>query len=291
MIGAIEAGGTKMVCAVGDTYSEIRDGEKFVVPTTTPDETLAAITAWFRAQPGTLDAIGVASFGPIDYEYGAIAATTPKVSWRNVSWRDELQRTLGPVPVGFDTDTNAAAWAESRWGATTDCGVSSYVTVGTGIGGGLVVDGNIVHGLLHPEFGHMVIRRNVNDTFAGSCVVHGDCLEGLASGRSIEMRWDLRGSQLASDHVGWEYESDYLAMAMVNVITLTASERIVLGGGVMGRPGLLEHVRAKTSALLAGYVDAPALRGDLSNYLVAPGLGAASGIVGAFALGRAECAA
>jgi fructokinase len=163
VIGAIEAGGTKIVCAVGRTWQEVRDGEKFVVPTTTPDETLSQIIGWFaeRNREAPLEAMGIASFGPIDFESNRISMSTPKVAWRGVSWKQVVEDNFGGIPIGYDTDTNGAGVAEWRWGAAQGRGVAVYVTVGTGIGGGLIIDGVPVHGLLHPEFGHMTVQRPV----------------------------------------------------------------------------------------------------------------------------------
>jgi len=287
MIGAIEAGGTKIVCAVGRTWREIRDADKFVVPTNTPDHSMNPIMDWFidRHRETPLEAIGIASFGPINFELNTISMSTPKVAWRGVSWQKAVEDALGELPVGFDTDTNAAGLAEWRWGAAQGHGVAVYLTVGTGIGGGLIIDGVPVHGLLHPEFGHMTVQHQLGDPFRGNCPSHGNCLEGLASGAAIEKRWEDSGEQIAPDHRAWELESDYLAMAMVNIVTITSAEVIVLSGGVMAVEGLLEKVREKTKTRMAGYIAVVELGTGIAQYLVPPGLGNASGVVGAFALG------
>ena len=288
MIGVIEAGGTKMVLAVGRTWQEIRDTTPFVVATTTPTDTLSRVMGWLaeRHAESPLSAIGLASFGPVDLERGAIGATTPKVLWRGVSWRDAISAHFGDLPVGVDTDTGAAALAEQRWGAGRGKSVVVYMTIGTGIGGGLVVDGRVVHGLSHPEFGHMIVRRRVNDDFPGTCPSHGDCLEGLACGVAIKQRWHRSGGpQLPEDHPAWELESEYLADALVNVVTITSAQVVILGGGVMSVPGLLDRTREKFRAQLNGYFDVPELQSDLSQFVVPPGLGSASGVVGAFAMG------
>ncbi len=288
VIGAIEAGGTKMVLAVGRTWQEVRDAQRYVLATTTPTDTLARVVDWFsqRDAETPLAAIGVASFGPVDLSRRAIAATTPKLLWRGVSWPEVFAPHFASLPIGVDTDTGAAALAEFRFGAGRDRDVVVYVTVGTGIGGGLVVDGTVVHGLLHPELGHMVVRRRPGDDFPGSCPSHGDCLEGLASGVAVKQRWHRGGGpQLPADHPAWELESEYLADAVRNIVTITAANVIVLGGGIMAVPGLLERVRGKVRDSLNGYLAVPELTTEVDSFLVAPGLGTASGIVGAFEVG------
>ena len=293
MIGAIETGGTKVVCAVGRSWQEIRDADKFVVPTTSPSETTTSVLNWFEARHRTipLAAIGIASFGPVDFSNMSIASTTPKLAWRGVNWRDVVTQRFKNVAVGIDTDTNAAGVAEWRWGAARHRRVAAYVTVGTGIGGALIIDGEPLHGLLHPEFGHMLIPRQRDDNFMGTCPVHGDCLEGLASGVAVEYRWSRPGTQLAPDHLAWELESDYLALALVNVIMIASPQIIVLGGGVMIADGLLEQVRRKTREFVAGYIDKAELTSRIDTYIVGAGLGHASGVVGAFALGARAAAA
>lgn len=287
LVGAIEAGGTKIICSVGRDWKEIRDGPKFVIPTKSPRETMSKILDWFElcGREQRLGAFGVASFGPIDFATMTIASTTPKVAWRGASWRKAIEATFGHLPIGFDTDTNASALAEWRWGAAVGRSVVVYVTVGTGIGGGLLVEGSPVHGLLHPEFGHMFVPRQAGDRFAGTCPVHGDCLEGLASGPAVAKRWNRPSARLPSSHRAWELESEYLALAMVNIITTISPEVIVLGGGVMSVAGLLDKVRVKTVRLLAGYIPKDELGARIEDYLVVPGLGGASGVIGAFSLG------
>ena len=287
MIGAIEAGGTKMICALGRSWDEVRDCEKLVVPTTTPDETTSTVMDWFaahhRATP--LAAIGIGSFGPLDFSTTSIARTTPKDEWRGLNWREVVSTRLDNVAIGFDTDTNAAGIAEWHWGAARGCHVAAYVTVGTGIGGALLIDGTPIHGLLHPEFGHMFVPRHDGDSFAGCCRAHGACLEGLASGEAVQRRWHQSGGPFAPDHPAWKLESDYLALAMLNIIMITSAEIIVLGGGVMAVEGLHDEVTRKTRELLNGYIAQERVTSNIAAYLVRPGLGTASGVVGAFALG------
>jgi fructokinase len=287
LIGAIEAGGTKMVCAVGRSWQEVRDAEKFVVPTTTPGETSTRVMQWFsdRHREEPLQAIGIASFGPIEFDSKSISSFTPKVAWRGFNWQRTVIDTLGDIPIGYDTDTNAAGLAEWRWGAAQGTRVAVYVTVGTGIGGAVIIDGVPIHGLLHPEFGHMVVQHLSSDPFPGNCPSHGDCLEGLASGTAIKDRWAQSEAPLSPDHPAWELESDYLSMAMVNIVTITSAEVIVLSGGIMAIEGLLEKIQTKTTLRLAGYIAKDELGEHISEYLVAPGLDGASGVIGAFSLG------
>lgn len=288
MIGAIEAGGTKVVLAVGRAWRDVRDAQPYVIATTTPRETLDRVTAWLRQRDAEtpLGAIGVASFGPVDLTRSTITNTTPKIPWRGVSWSEVIEREFGALPMGIDTDTGAAALAEFRFGAGRGKDVVVYLTIGTGIGGGLVVGGRVVHGLLHPELGHMVVARRAGDDFAGSCPLHGDCLEGLASGVAVSQRWRHEGgSPLAPTHVAWELESEYLADAVRNVVTITAAQVVILGGGIMSVPGLLGRIREKVRDSLNGYLAVAQLTNEIDAYIVAPGLGASAGVVGAFTLG------
>ncbi len=286
-IGAIEAGGTKIVCSVGGAWREVRDNANFVVATKAPVETATKVLDWFkqRHEESPLTAFGVASFGPVDIPSTSVAMTTPKSAWRGFSWRTAIEGRFGQIPIGFDTDTNAAGIAEWFWGAATGCGVAVYVTVGTGIGGGLIINGARVHGLLHPEFGHMFVPRVEGDDFVGSCPFHGDCLEGLASGPAVSNRWECSSRDLAPNHPAWELESDYLSLALVNIITVASPEIIIIGGGLMGVNGLIDKVREKTVRRLAGYLPKDELGPRIADYLVMPGLGSASGVVGAYALG------
>ncbi len=276
LVGGLEAGGTKFVCAVGrgpEVVAETR------VATTMPAETLAGVIAFFSAH-APLSALGVASFGPVDLDprsptYGSIT-TTPKPGWQHVDLVGPLRRALG-VAVALDTDVNAAALAEQRWGAARDVASVVYVTVGTGIGGGAVVNGRPVHGLVHPEMGHTRIPHDrAADPFAGACPHHGDCWEGLAAGPALAARWGRPPETLPDDHPAWALQARYLALGLVNVILTLSPERVVLGGGVMARSALLPRVRAEVTALLGGYVRAAEI--------VPPALGERSGVLGAIAL-------
>ncbi len=287
--GGIEAGGTKFVCAIGTGPDDVRAEVRF--PTTTPAETLARAVDFFRqhsTRETALKAIGIASFGPIDPKpdsatYGYITST-PKPGWANTDFAGALGREL-EVPVGFDTDVNAAALGEWRWGAGQGLENLIYLTIGTGIGGGGLVNGRLMHGLIHPEMGHMRIPHDrVADPYEGHCPFHGDCFEGLASGPAISARWGQSADTLPYDHPAWALEANYLALAVVNVICALSTERIVLGGGVMSHPQLLGRVRVQVQRLLNAYVQSPEVLERIEQYIVAPGLGQRSGVLGAFAL-------
>jgi fructokinase len=280
--GGVEAGGTKWVCGIGSGPDDLHAVETF--PTTTPAETLER-TAEFFAQNGGVSAVGVGSFGPIDLRAGRVT-TTPKRGWANTEVVSVLHDALG-VPVAFDTDVNAAALGEGRWGAAVGLDTFCYFTVGTGIGGGVMAGGRLVHGLIHPEVGHMLIPHDrARDPFPGSCPFHGDCFEGLAAGSAIERRWGKPGEELGERSDVWELEAEYLALGVVNVICVMSPQRVILGGGVMKQPSLLPLVRTRTRELLAGYVGAPELSDGLDDYIVAPALGDRAGVLGAIELAR-----
>ena len=290
LFGGIEAGGTKFVCAIGTGPEDLRAEVRF--PTTTPKKTLARAIEFFRSQP-PVAAIGIASFGPLDPDpasptFGYIT-TTPKPGWHNVDFAGEIGRSLG-LPVGFDTDVNGAAMGEHRWGAGQGIDHLLYLTIGTGIGGGGLVRGRPMHGLIHPEMGHIRLPRDPQrDPFKGCCPYHGDCLEGLASGKAIEERWGQRAEQLPADHPAWDLEVDYLALALSDLVCMMSPKRIILGGGVMENHGLFPRVRRRLLELLNGYVRSPEILERIDQYIVPPGLGNRSGVVGALAL--AEMAA
>lgn len=290
MIGAIEAGGTKFVCAVGDKSGRLLSEERFA--TTDPQATLAATIASLRrqgARHGALTAIGIGAFGPVELDrssahYGFILRT-PKPLWSMIDLAGPLGREFS-CPVGFDTDVNAAAVAEHRWGAARGASDVVYVTVGTGIGGGALVAGRPIHGLLHPEIGHIRPRRHPADQeFRGVCSFHGDCLEGLASGPAIQARCGASLDQLAQDHVQWDILADYLGQLCATLVLTNSPLRIVLGGGVMNQLRLFPAIRARVQELLHGYVDRPQIHTGIDAYIVSPGLGAQAGVLGALALG------
>jgi len=286
--GGIEAGGTKFVCAVAGDDGEILAETTF--PTTVPDQTVERAIEFLRQQ-GELAAVGVGSFGPVDLipgspTYGTIT-TTPKPGWANADIVGRVRQALD-VPVGFDTDVNGAALGEHRWGAAQGLDTFVYLTIGTGIGGGGMVDGRLIHGLVHPEMGHTRIPHDLNrDPFAGVCPFHGDCFEGLATGPAIEARWGQRGETLPPDHPAWELEAHYIALGVVNLVCTLSPQRVILGGGVMQQAHLFPLIRSKVQQLLNGYLKAPAILERIDEYIVPPGLGHRAGVKGAIALAQA----
>jgi fructokinase len=294
LYGGIEAGGTKFVCALGTGPGQIVAETRF--PTTTGDENFARCIGFFREQQalhGPLAAIGIGAFGPIDPDpasptWGYITLS-PKPGWHMVDFAGTIQRAL-QLPIGFDTDVNAAALGEWRWGAAQGLDTFIYLTVGTGIGGGVLANGRVLHGLIHPEMGHLLIPHDRQaDPFAGVCPYHGDCLEGLAAGPALEARWGQRAETLPDEHPAWALEAHYLGMALANYILSLSPQRLILGGGVMQKPQLFPLIRARVAALLNGYVETPALRAQIADFIRPPGLGTRSGVLGALAL--AELAA
>ncbi len=286
LLGALEAGGTKMVMAVGDDTGRISG--KVSIPTTTPEETMAGILSFFGKYQ--VEALGVGSFGPVDLNvssptYGYITST-PKLKWKNFPFLKTLADGLH-VPVGFDTDVNGAALGESVLGAARGLSNCLYVTVGTGIGGGLVMEGHLVHGLVHPELGHMLLRPEPDDPSpAGFCPYHVSCLEGLACGPAMEKRWGKPARELPLDHPAWPLEAKYLAQMCANAILTLSPEKIILGGGVMQQTHLFPMIRRETARLLNDYVRHPAIQSGMEGYIVPPGLGTESGIRGAFLLAQ-----
>lgn len=296
LYGGLEAGGTKFVCAVGSGPHDLHDEVRF--PTTTPEETLRQTLEYFRSRHAAepLAAIGVASFGPVEpntaaADFGFIT-TTPKPHWANTDVVGPLKAALG-VPVGFDSDVNGAALGEYRWGAAQGLDTFVYLTVGTGLGGGGMSGGKLLHGLMHPEMGHMLLRRNpAIDPFPGYCVFHGDCFEGLVCGPAIEKRWGVSARELGPDHPAWPLEANYLAQGLVNIILVLSPQRIILGGGVMDQPQLLPMVRKEVQRLLNNYIKKTEILNEIDSYIVAPGLGNKAGVLGSIALAQeAECAA
>jgi fructokinase len=290
LCGGIEAGGTKFICAVGTGPDDIRAEER--IPTTTPAETLEQAIMFFLEQDmeESLEAVGVASFGPLDLDlesttHGFIT-TTPKPGWAFADLLGTVRRELG-LPTAIDTDVNAAALGEQRWGAARGLDTFIYLTVGTGIGGGGMSSGRLLHGLVHPEMGHIRIPHDLGrDPFPGSCPYHGDCLEGLATGPALEKRWGECAEELPLDHPAWELEAHYLALALVDYICTLSPQRIVMGGGVMEQVQLFPMIRRNVQELLAGYVKAPEILGEINAYIVPPGLGNRSGVLGAIALAQ-----
>jgi fructokinase len=284
--GGIEAGGSKWVCATGTGPEDLEQTLTFA--TTDPEETIARAADFF-SRNGAIAAIGIGSFGPIDIDrtsptWGRIT-TTPKPGWAYTEVVAALRNALD-LPIAFDTDVNAAALGEHRWGAAVGLETFCYITVGTGIGGGGIANGNLMHGLLHPEFGHMRIPHNRNrDPFDGACPYHGDCFEGLASGDALCARWGRSPHEIA-DESAWLLEAEYLALGLQNVICTISPQKIILGGGVMKEPALLPHVRSRVQALASGYFDAPELGAAIDEYIVPPALGDRAGVLGALELAR-----
>jgi fructokinase len=283
-VAAVEGGGTKFRVAVAVDRDILADT---TVPTTTPDETLDACVEFIRSSGYEVRAAGVACFGPVDLDrgsptFGSITATT-KPGWSNVDIKTRLETMLG-VPVGFDVDVGGAALGEWRWGAARGLGSFVYLTVGTGIGGGAFVNGQIYHGLGHPEMGHVPVRPESDDPYQGCCPFHGSCFEGMACGPAVEERWGDRPQDLVDRDEVWDLEARYLAQGLRTFTYALAPERILLGGGLMQRKGLLELVRTYLAAELGGYTTSSHLRGDLTGYVVSPELGQDAGLYGAIAL-------
>ncbi|TFE26623.1 ROK family protein [Cohnella luojiensis] len=285
LIGAVEAGGTKFVCGIGNEKGEVLDRISF--PTEQPEKTLGQVIAYFRDKQ--VEAIGVGSFGPINIDkaspqYGYVT-TTPKPGWANYPVLAELKKALN-VPFGWDTDVNAAALGEATWGAAKGLDSCLYYTFGTGVGVGVFAEGNMVHGLVHPEGGHVLTRRHPNDTYAGKCPFHGDCLEGMAAGPGIEERWGVKASELPVDHPAWEMEAFYIGQALASAILLLSPKKIILGGGVMHQLQLFPLIREQVRSNLKGYLVSAALEaGGIDEYIVPPGLGDNAGLSGSIALG------
>jgi fructokinase len=271
-LAGVEAGGTKFVCAVGTGPDDFTRTE---FPTGTPEETLARVTDYLK--DFEIDALGIGCFGPLDLKMGLIGST-PKVAWRGVKIVELLRASTGIGKIVLDTDVNAAAMGEYRWGAARGLGTFLYLTVGTGIGGGAMVNGKLLRGFAHPEMGHIRLPHDwQKDPFAGDCFAHGDCLEGLASGRAMEMRWKIRAEDLPEEHPAWALETHYLGLGIASLICTLSPEKVIVGGGVMKRAGF-DAVRAEVGRNINGYMDVPEI--------VPPGLGGDAGVLGAMALAR-----
>lgn len=286
-MAALESGGTKMVVALSRGPGEILVHEK--IPTTTPGETINNLVGFFergQAIHGKAEALVVGTFGPADLNVGSdtfgYITSTPKPGWSQTDLLGPLRKAMGDVPVVFETDANAALFGEASWGAAKGLMHAAYLTVGTGIGGGLMVDGSLVHGSGHPEMGHMRVTRHPDDDFEGECSFHGDCLEGLASGPAIEKRWGKKAEGLRVDHPAWELEAYYLAQACMNVLMIAPVERIILGGGVMHQEQLMVMIRQKLVGLVSGYLQLP----EPDKLVVLPKLGDHAGLLGCVALGQ-----
>ena len=285
-LGALEAGGTKMVCAVGNENGEIF--ERISIPTETPEITMPKIVEYFKDKG--IEALGVGCFGPIDLNrdsetYGYIT-TTPKLAWANYNIVGTLKEGLN-IPVGFDTDVNGSALGEATWGITKGLENSMYITIGTGIGAGVISNGKLLHGMLHPEAGHVLLRKHPDDHYEGKCPYHKTCLEGLAAGPAIEARWGKKGVELADRKEVWEMETYYIAQALVDYIVILSPQRIVLGGGVMHQEHMMPLVREQVKEQLNAYIQTKELA-DLESYIVLPSLNDNQGIMGALKLALNE---
>jgi fructokinase len=290
LLGGVELGGTKCICLIGTGPDDIRT--RVSIPTGgDPDTTLRHIEDVLRngmSIHGPIEALGIASFGPIDLApnsatYGNITSTT-KPGWRDTPVAGRLAHAF-KVPLGFNTDVNGAALAEGRWGAAQGLTDFAYITVGTGVGVGLVVGGRTVCGLTHSELGHIRIARMAGDTFAGACVFHGDCVEGLASGVAIAARAGVRAEQVPADDPVWEFVAHALAQLLNALVLATAPTRILVGGGVAeAHPELLSRMRSLLVESVNGYLDLDGLTGGIDGYVVRPGLGSLAGPLGALAL-------
>lgn len=279
MLGAIEAGGTKFVCAVGDESGEIMD--RIQLSTTIPEETMTGVIQFFKKYQ--VQAIGIGSFGPIDVNlgsptYGCITST-PKLAWRDYPFVQTIKEAFS-VPVGFNTDVNAAALGEATFGAAKGLDSCLYITIGTGIGAGAFVQGRLLQGLSHPEMGHILVRRHQNDSYKGKCPYHHDCFEGLAAGPGIEERWGEKGVNLVGRNEVWDLEGYYIAQALMQYILILSPKKIILGGGVMNQKQVFSYVYKYLPEFIRDYVSLP----NLSDYIVSPGLGDHAGITGSLLL-------
>ena len=283
LFGALEAGGTKMVCAIGDENGNIL--ERVSIPTGTPENTMPPMIEFFKGKG--ISALGIGCFGPVDLDrksptYGYITST-PKLAWTNYPIVAEFEKALG-VPVGFDTDVNAAALGEATWGCTKDVDNSIYITIGTGVGVGVIANGKPYHGMIHPEGGHILLSRHPQDPMVGSgCPFHENCMEGLAAGPSLEKRWGVKGAELSERMEVWEMEAWYIGQAITNYIMMLSPERIICGGGVMHQPCLLPLIRKEVERQMNGYIKGKGMD-DLENYIVGVSLNDNQGAMGAVKL-------
>ncbi len=283
-IGALEAGGTKMVMAVGDEEGNILERDS--IPTTAPEECVPKMVAWFADHK--VDTLGIGAFGPTcvdpaNEKYGSILET-PKTAWKYYPFRNAFVDGLH-IPVGYDTDVNVACLGEATYGAAKGLGYVVYVTIGTGIGAGVMVEGKLMHGMMHPEAGHILIRRDPEDKAPSSCPYHDDCFEGLAAGPAIEKHWGKPAKELLDDPRVWDLESFYLAEGVATYIVCYSPKKIILGGGVMHQEQLFPLVRSKVAHLLNGYIVTPEMQ-DLDSYIVPAGCDGDQGILGCIELGK-----
>ncbi len=287
LYGALEAGGTKMVVAVINEEGKVLERASF--PTETPEKTMPVLIDWFKARKP--DALGIGTFGPADLNkesatYGYITST-PKLAWRNYNILGAFKEALN-IPIGFDTDVNAAALGEASFGCMKGLSDGIYITIGTGVGVGVLTNGKLLHGMLHPEAGHILLSVNPKDHFEGNCPYHKTCFEGLAAGPAIEKRYGKSAKELKDVPEVWELEAEYIAKALVNYILILSPKRIVLGGGVMHQEQIFPLVRKKTLELLSGYINTKEI-GDIDHYIVPASLNDNQGILGCAKLAELAC--
>jgi len=292
MFIGIEAGGTKFNCIIAQDPENILAEKR--IATTDPEQTIKETIQFIHQTTGfsnqELKAVGIGSFGPLDLDYaspnfGSITST-PKTAWKNFNIKKTFEDALD-LPVILDTDVNAAAYGEFLWGAGQGKMHILYLTIGTGIGGGFVMDGKPYHGMLHPEMGHIFLTDHfANDPFKGICPYHGNCFEGLASGPALQSHWGIEASQLEKDHPAWEQEAQLIALALCNYICILSPDIIIVGGGVMQQAQLFPLIWEKVPRLLNGYIQAEGILKNMNTYIVPPGLGSKSGVLGALALAR-----
>ena len=278
-LGAIEGGGTKFLCGVGTAEGQII--ESISISTTTPEQTLGHVIQYFAQHD--VQAIGFGSFGPVEIDpanaaYGSML-DTPKPHWSKFPMLAYLKTQLA-MPIVLNTDVNMAVVGEATWGAAAGLSSCLYMTIGTGIGAGAIVNEQLVHGFMHPEMGHMLVRRHEDDTYAGACPFHHSCLEGLAAGLAIEHRWGKQGASLGADHLAWEYEAYYIAQAIINAAAMLAPKKVIVGGGVMRQKQLLAKIRQEVLRLSNRYWPLD------EQWIVPPKLGEFSALKGALAVAR-----
>lgn len=283
IIGALEAGGTKMVCAIGNENGEIL--EQISIPTETPEITMPKMIEYFKEK--NIEALGIGCFGPIDLNkksatYGYITST-PKLQWSNYNIVGAFKEAL-QVPVGFDTDVNGSVLGEVTFGCAKGLENVIYITIGTGVGVGVYANGSLLHGMMHPEGGHILLAPHKDDTYKGKCPYHGNCLEGMAAGPAIEERWGAKGYELKDNEAVWQLEAYYIAQALVNYIYSYSPEKIILGGGVMHQEQLFSMIREEVKKLNKDYVMTKEMK-DLENYIVPASQNDNQGIMGAIELG------
>lgn len=283
-LGALEAGGTKMVCAIGDETGRIY--EQISIPTKTPEETVPEMIDYFKK--AGVEALGIGCFGPIDPDrssstYGYITST-PKLAWANYNIVGVFEKALG-CPVGFDTDVNGSVLGEVTFGQAKGKNCVIYVTIGTGVGAGIYIEGKLLHGMLHPEAGHVMIQRRADDTYGGKCPYHKNCLEGMAAGPAVEERWGQKAVALKDREEVWDLEAYYIAQALSGYILTLSPELIILGGGIMHQEQLFPMIRRYVAEMLNGYIQTEELK-DMEHYIVPASLGDDQGIMGAIEIGR-----